>query len=84
MLLADSFRGHFGITLSKQILRDQPLHMSGVARYSLYMDSMRWAAHPVLTIPTPIAKDFLVDLVFWSRLSSVNSCSCSARRGQSS
>jgi hypothetical protein len=84
MLLADGFRGHFGIALSKQILGDQPLHMASVARHPLYVDSMCGATHPVLTIPTPIAKDLLVDLVFRSRLSSINACSCSARRGQSS
>jgi len=71
---ADSFGRHFCIALSKQILRDQPLNMSGVARHPLHVHSVSGPAHPVLAIATPIAEDLLVDLVFGSRLSCVNSC----------
>ena len=83
MLLADSFRGHFCIALCKQILRDQSLNMPSVTGHPLYVNSVCGPTHPVLAIPTPIAENLLVDLVFRGRLSCVHACSISVRGGQS-
>jgi len=81
--LADGFRGHFCIALCKQILRDQALNMPSVTGHPLYVNSVCGPTHPVLAIPTPIAEDLLVDLVFGGRLSCVSGVGVGGRGGQS-
>lgn len=63
MLLRESLRSRFSVTLGKQILCDQSLDMPGVSRDSLDCNFMGGSGDPVLGVLRPIAEDLLVNFV---------------------